>query len=133
MDELREFLNLIRAYANVLNEHHQVITPEELSEAAREIELQSERGLETLDRSNPVAAVAAGSDDAAPSTGPYGLSPRELEVLRYLATGMGDKQIAVVLGISTFTVSKHVSVILRKMNATSRTEAGVRAVRERIP
>ena len=61
---------------------------------------------------------------------PYGLTVRELTVLRLVAAGKANKEIASELSISLLTVHKHVSNILGKMNATSRTEAGVRAVRE---
>lgn len=60
----------------------------------------------------------------------YGLTPRELVVLACLAVGLTDKEIAWNHGISPETVHKHVASILRKMNARSRTEAAVRAVRE---
>jgi DNA-binding NarL/FixJ family response regulator len=45
---------------------------------------------------------------------------------------MADKEIAAQLGISPLTAQKHLSNILSKMGAGSRTEAGVRAVRERL-
>ena len=61
---------------------------------------------------------------------PYGLTFRELTVLHLVVTGKSDKEIATVLGISTLTASKHLGNILRKMGAASRTEAGVRALRE---
>lgn len=60
----------------------------------------------------------------------YGLTYRELAVLHLVVEGMADKQIADALGISIYTVNKHVGNVLGKMNAVSRTEAGVRAVRE---
>ena len=60
----------------------------------------------------------------------YGLTFREWTVLYLVAEGKADKEIAVVLGIRPLTVSKHVSNILGKMDAHSRTEAGTRAVRE---
>ena len=63
---------------------------------------------------------------------PYGLTIRELAVLNLVATGKADKEIAAELAISPLTVQKHVSNILAKMDAGSRTEAGVRAVREGI-
>ena len=63
---------------------------------------------------------------------PYGLTFRELTVLHLVVEGKSDKEIAVVLGISTLTASKHLANILHKMGAASRTEAGVRAVRERL-
>jgi two-component system, NarL family, response regulator YdfI len=51
------------------------------------------------------------------------LSPREIEVLRLLAEGAGNKQIAYRLGISDHTVKFHVSSVLAKLGVTSRTEA----------
>ena len=59
----------------------------------------------------------------------YRITFREHSVLTLLAAGQADKEIAATLGISTNTVSKHVKSILLKMDATSRTEAGVKAVR----
>jgi PAS domain S-box-containing protein len=60
----------------------------------------------------------------------YGLTFRELTVLHLVVAGNSDKEIATVLGISTLTASKHLGNILRKMGVASRTEAGVRALRE---
>lgn len=60
----------------------------------------------------------------------YGLTTRELAVLSLIVEGMADKQIADALAISIYTVNKHVGNVLGKMNAVSRTEAGVRAVKE---
>lgn len=60
----------------------------------------------------------------------YGLTFRELTVLHLVAAGKADKQIANELGITAHTARRHVANIRRKMNAPSRTDAGVRAVRE---
>lgn len=60
----------------------------------------------------------------------YGLTFRELAVLHLVAAGRSDKGIGTTLGISPLTASKHLANILDKMGATSRTEAGVRAVKE---
>ena len=62
----------------------------------------------------------------------YGLTAREVSVLLYLVRGAADKQIAEALGLSAFTVNKHVASILSKMHVSSRTAAGVKAVREGI-
>jgi DNA-binding CsgD family transcriptional regulator len=51
------------------------------------------------------------------------LTPRELQVLRMIADGDGNKEIALTLGISEHTVKFHVAQILAKLNAGSRTEA----------
>lgn len=62
--------------------------------------------------------------------GSYGLTFREMTVLHLVADGKADKEIAATLGIRPLTVSKHVSNILGKMDCHSRTEAGMRAIRE---
>ena len=58
----------------------------------------------------------------------YNLTFRELTVLYLMVTGMADKEIALQLGISPRTASKHVENILQKMGVASRTEASVRAL-----
>jgi DNA-binding NarL/FixJ family response regulator len=60
----------------------------------------------------------------------YGLTFRELSVLHLVAQGETDRAIATKLGLSLFTVNKHVSNILGKMGVASRTEASVRAASE---
>ena len=60
------------------------------------------------------------------------LTPRELEVLRHLAEGRSNKEIARELGITDGTVKLHVRSILGKLEVRSRVEAAVRAVEERI-
>jgi two-component system, NarL family, response regulator YdfI len=57
------------------------------------------------------------------------LSPREVEVLRLLAEGTGNKQIAWRLSISEHTVKYHISSLFNKLNASSRTEAVAIGVR----
>ncbi len=61
------------------------------------------------------------ASDSADRSG--GLTPREIEVLRYLAQGQANKQIAARMGISERTVKFHVSAIFRKLDAANRTEA----------
>lgn len=51
------------------------------------------------------------------------LSPRELDVLRLAAQGLGNKFIAERLSISQQTVKNHVSTALRRLDATDRTHA----------
>jgi NarL family two-component system response regulator YdfI len=57
------------------------------------------------------------------------LSPREIEVLRMLADGLGNKIIAYRLGISEHTVKFHVASIMAKLDAGSRTEAVTQGIR----
>ena len=60
------------------------------------------------------------------------LTDRELQVLKLVARGMANKEIAVELFISENTVKNHVRNILEKLQLHSRMEAVVYAVRERI-
>ena len=57
------------------------------------------------------------------------LTPREQEILRLLAQGKPNKAIAELLGVSDQTVKSHVSAILAKLHAQSRTEAVAIAAR----
>lgn len=58
-----------------------------------------------------------------------GLSQREQEVLRLMATGAANKEIAARLSITERTVKAHVTSILTKLDANSRTEAVALAIR----
>jgi DNA-binding NarL/FixJ family response regulator len=56
------------------------------------------------------------------------LTPREVEVLRLLAGGLTNQQIAKELLISTSTVKNHIQRILTKLGASDRTQAAVMAI-----
>jgi len=58
------------------------------------------------------------------------LTKRENEVLKQLALGLSNKEIALALGISYETVKEHVQHILRKVGVSDRTQAAVWAVRK---
>jgi DNA-binding CsgD family transcriptional regulator/tetratricopeptide (TPR) repeat protein len=60
---------------------------------------------------------------------PAGLTSRESEILRLLAAGLGNRQIAERLFLSQRTVEHHVSAVLRKLGARSRGEAAAAAAR----
>jgi DNA-binding NarL/FixJ family response regulator len=60
------------------------------------------------------------------------LTGRELEVLRMVAKGLGNKEIAASLNIAEVTVKLHVSHVLEKLNAKDRTEAATVAMRRGI-
>lgn len=62
----------------------------------------------------------------------HGLSARELDVLRLLATGKENAEIARTLVISPKTVKNHVSRILNKLGLKNRVEAAVFAVRQNL-
>ncbi len=57
------------------------------------------------------------------------LTSREAQVLRHVALGLSNKEIASSLRISVETVKEHVQNVLRKCNANDRTDAAVRAVK----
>jgi LuxR family maltose regulon positive regulatory protein len=72
-----------------------------------------------------LAALPSPDAPAQPPVSPYldPLSERELEVLSLIATGASNREIADTLVLAVSTVKKHVSNILSKLNATSRTQA----------
>ena len=57
------------------------------------------------------------------------LTPRETEILSYMAQGYLNKQIALSLNISEQTIKNHITSILRKLDANARTQAVVTAIR----
>jgi DNA-binding CsgD family transcriptional regulator len=75
------------------------------------------------------AAPAASLPTPPPATGEplEPLSQRELEVLRLLATGRSNREIATELYVATGTVKAHLNNIFRKLEARSRLEAVTRA------
>jgi len=88
-----------------------VISPELMGKLLAALQA---RGSDTAQA--PVAAV--------PDTGPA-LSPREQEVLRQIALGASNKEIARTLDIAETTVKIHVQHILRKLGVSSRVQAAV--------
>ena len=104
---------------------------------------------ELEDLSRAIRTVYAGDTIIAPelaqkmlstfqSGGPKGsrlvppLTERELGVIRALAQGMSDRQIAHSLGISEKTVRNHTSNIYRKLHIFDRTQAVIYAIREGV-
>ena len=79
-----------------------------------------------LARRAHVEIAGAGPDGPA---APFGLTGRELEVLRLVAAGLGNREIAAELFISPKTASVHVSNILGKLGVASRGEAAATAHR----
>lgn len=61
------------------------------------------------------------------------LTPRELEILGYLAAGHSNKIIARHLDLAESTVKVHVQNLLRKLNLSSRVQAAVYAIRHNVP
>ncbi len=65
----------------------------------------------------------------APAAAPFGLTPRELEVLAHLAEGHTNREIAKALFVTEKTAGYHVSGILSKLGASTRSEAAALAHR----
>ncbi len=74
-----------------------------------------------------VSAAIANSDLPAGADVP--LTPRETQVLRSLAMGLSNREIAATFGISVETVKEHVQNLLRKTALADRTQAAVWAIR----
>jgi DNA-binding CsgD family transcriptional regulator len=66
------------------------------------------------------------------STNPAGLSAREVEVLRWVARGLTDAQVAAQLVISPRTVTSHLSSIYNKLGITSRSAATRFAIEQHL-
>ncbi|MCH8503390.1 MAG: LuxR C-terminal-related transcriptional regulator [Ectothiorhodospiraceae bacterium] len=72
--------------------------------------------------------LAAGNHDA----GTAMLTPRQIEVLRLAAQGLGDRDIAAALGISEHTVHRHMGNILLRLDAPTRAAAVALAARHNL-
>ena len=70
-----------------------------------------------------VRAALAETGGTAAGPLPGGLTPRQAEVLRLLAAGMSNKQIAAELYLSPSTVERHLATTYRKLGLTGRVEA----------
>ena len=76
-----------------------------------------------------LAAPAPAPFDGNPPAQALGLSGRELEVLRELAAGRSNKEIAALLHVSPNTIKTHVARLFQKLTVRRRTEA-IRRARE---
>ena len=81
---------------------------------------------------HPAVAAKLLAERRRPPAAHADLTARELEVLRLIARGLQNKQIAAELHLSEKTVKTHVSAILRKLGVADRTQAAMYAVRERL-
>ncbi len=85
---------------------------------------------EALAEATAVLVSSASAPKEAPASDPYGLTPREHDVLQLLVAGQTDREIAETLVISRHTAMKHVANILAKLEVSSRTAAATVAVRD---
>ncbi len=77
-----------------------------------------------------IASKVAGLVRGETKTARAELTPREREVLRLVAAGQSNKEIAATLHLSEKTVEKYLSELFAKLNVASRVEAAVLAVKE---
>jgi DNA-binding CsgD family transcriptional regulator/tetratricopeptide (TPR) repeat protein len=109
--------------AALLREAHASATALEARPLREQIEGLARRArIDLVPVADPVAAPA-------PEEAPFGLTEREVEVLRHIAAGATNRQIGEALFISGKTAGAHVSNILRKLSASSRAEAAAIALR----
>lgn len=80
----------------------------------------------------PVANKVLQFFSEAPPQADYGLTQREIEVLRLMSEGMAQKEIAHSLSISPHTVDNHVRRIYRKLHVRSGMQAVAKAIRGRL-
>ncbi len=85
-------------------------------------------GLADLARRGRLEIVTV-DPDVPDAVSALGLTPREIDVLRLVAAGNTNRQIAELLFVSTKTASAHVSNVLAKLGVTNRAEAGAAARR----
>ena len=86
----------------------------------RAVQYAEEKGMPSIAE---CARVELGRLAASEHAYPAGLTPREAEILRLVAAGKMDKEIAYELHITVKTASNHVGTIFRKIGAGNRTEA----------
>ena len=79
-----------------------------------------------------LAQATARAPAAPPAARPGGLSPREAEILRLLALGGSNHQIARALGLSPRTVQRHIANIYLKIGAHNKADAAAYALRHRL-
>jgi len=78
-------------------------------------------------------AVVSKDNKPGPSaTDTYQLTPREMDILRHIAQGQSNKDIAAALGIVDGTVKLHVRAVLKKLKVQSRVQAAVLAISENM-
>ena len=133
--DIREVLGDIRAPTLVVHRRDDKAIPFELGRdlaaripGARLVALEGEIHLPWLgDRESVLVALGAQRAETV-EDGP--LSPREQEVLRLIAAGLSDAEIAERLIVSPHTVHRHVANIRTKLRQPSRAAAAAHAVRE---
>lgn len=103
------------------------VRPQDLAEAIRTVM----RGEALLNPAIAAKLMQGFAQESRPATA-HPLTDREMDVLRLLARGRSNKEIALDLGVAEKTVKTHVSNILQKLDLADRTQAALYAVRTRL-
>ena len=94
--------------------------------SAKEVSASAELVVTARERRQTTQALGPGVRDAATTPA---LTHRERQILELLADGLGNKQIAAQLGITTNTVKTHLELLFDKLDVSSRAEAVATAAR----
>ena len=123
-DDEKNIIPSIKAGAMgyILKESH----PQDLINAIR----NAHEGKPSLNPAIMMKLMGGLSDDSMQDTQVEILSEREIEVLKLVATGYSNQDIADELSVSSRTVGAHISHILKKLRLQNRTQAALYAIRE---
>jgi len=127
MSAAGKLLAAVDSYAGKLEPrpHRPALTPEEAAQHLRDDVRAARQDAESVD----AVLHAAGHPVRRRREWPAGLTTREVEVLRLLARGLSNKQIAEKLVITRKTVDNHVEHVYMKLGVSNRARAGLFAVR----
>lgn len=115
-----EFAHTSGWYGYILRNGRAVVPLLELAMKHNVYPITAKRALNRLDAYRGAIFVPIpGTNDA--------VSPREMDVLRLIVSGASNQEIADALSVSVWTVKSHVTSILSKLDASSRTQAAARA------
>jgi len=113
------------------------ISSEEMAEAVRTVArgealIQPSIARKVVAEFSRLAAGSSPAPERSPLKMPGALTERELDVLKALARGMSNKEIAAALVITEGTVKTHISNILAKLDVRDRTQAVLKAQQLRL-
>ncbi len=103
-----------------------------LAKACEELEGDARRGVFHPDAVSAVVAAARGIKPAVRVSRPAGLSERQVEVLRLVAEGLTNRQVAQRLVVSARTAEHHVQDIYTKIGVSSRAAAALFAMEHQL-